>query len=112
MSDHALTKLRNVELEATKRSKYWSLRRHGTLYTKFYELVREEAPDALTILDVGAYESPYLSRFEWIPTKVATDIQARPQVWDAMDGVVFVQGDFMKLKFSTLFDVVICNQVF
>ena len=42
-------------------------------------LARLEAPDALTALDVGAFESPLLSRFDWIPTLVATDMQSRPQ---------------------------------
>jgi SAM-dependent methyltransferase len=74
-------------------------------------LARRDAGNALTVLDVGAYESPYLLRLDWIPTKVATDIQARPQVWEHMNGVAFIQGDFLQLKFGTEFDLVICNQV-
>ncbi len=111
MSDIALARLKKVEPEAAKRSKYWNLRRNNILYSLFLKLVREEAPDALTVLDVGAYESPYISLFDWIPTKVATDIQAHANVWSDMDGIAFVQGDFMKLNFATVFDVVICNQV-
>jgi hypothetical protein len=53
------------------------------------------------VLDVGAYESPYISLFDWIPTKVATDIQLRANVWNDMDGIAFVQGDFMMLNFAT-----------
>ena len=93
------------------RSKYWNLCQNNKLYSRFLKLVREEALDALTVLDVGAYESPYVSLFDWIPTKVATDIQLRANVWNDMDGIAFVQGDFMKLNFATVFDVVICNQV-
>jgi hypothetical protein len=111
VSDIALARLKKVEPEAAKRSKYWNLRRNNKLYSRFLKLVREEAPDALTVLDVGAYESPYISLFDWIPTKVATDIQSRDNVWNDMDGIAFVQGDFMTLNFATVFDVVICNQV-
>ena len=110
VSDIALAKLKKVEPKAAMRSKYWNLRQNNKLYSRFLKLVREEALDALTVLDVGAYESPYISLFDWIPTKVATDIQLRANVWNDMDGIAFVQGDFMKLNFATVFDVVICNQ--
>ena len=103
--------LKNVEIEASSRSKYWDMRKSQPLYTQTVELAREEAPFALTALDVGAYESPFLSRFDWIPTKVATDIQSRPQVWNDMKGIAFIQGDFMQLKFGTIFDLVLCTQV-
>lgn len=74
-------------------------------------IARREAPYALTALDVGAFESPLLSRFDWIPTLVATDMQSRPMVWDHIQGIAFVRGDFMSLSFGTMFDLVICNQV-
>ena len=81
------------------------------MYTLMVKLARKHSPNALTALDVGAYESPLLSRLDWIPTKVATDIQARPQVWNHIQGIAFVQSDFMKLQLGTRFDLVICNQV-
>jgi hypothetical protein len=74
VSDIALVRLKRVEPEAAKQSKYWNLCQKNKLYSRFLKLVQEEAPDALTVLDVGAYESPYIYLFDWIPTKVATDI--------------------------------------
>ena len=87
------------------------MRKNHQLYHLTIELAREHAPHALTVLDVGAYESPLISRMDWIPTKVATDILNHPQVWEDLRGIAFIQGDFLTLKFGTKFDLVICNQV-
>lgn len=103
--------LGHQEIEASSRSKYWDMRKNSPLYHKMVEIARTEATFALTALDVGSYESPFLSRFDWIPTKIATDIQPRPQVWNDVRGIAFIQGDFMNLQFGTTFDLVLCSQV-
>eukprot|EP00965_Chrysotila_dentata_P219590 6191233-Pleurochrysis_carterae.AAC.1 len=95
---------------------YWVKRTlPGTLlYNKTLHLAMEYAPKALTVLDVGAYDPGYISQLDWIPTKVATDIQfsvKQARVWGQSKGVAFIQGDFLKLKFATKFDLVTCNQV-
>ena len=77
-------------------------------------LARLYAQGALTMLDVGAYDPTFQSKFTWIPSKVATDMQfAAPQrrVWAQARGLSFIQGDFLKLQFVVRFDLVICNQV-
>jgi len=103
--------MKQIEELASERSEYWRKRKSAKLYTQEMELAQLHAPNALTALDVGSYESPFLSRLHWIPTKVATDIQSRPDVWQDIRGIAFVQGDFMQLKFATIFDLVLCTQV-
>ena len=107
----SLHRVRAAETIASNRSVYWRKRLQLPLYQRMVQLVRQYAPRALTVLDVGAYESPLVAQFDWIPTKVATDVQMRPQVWRHVPGIAFIVGDFMKLKFGTRFDLVICNQV-
>ena len=68
-----------VEKDLSNHSLYWRKRKNQLLYREMVAVARREAPSALTALDVGAYESPLLARFDWIPTKVATDIQFHPQ---------------------------------
>ena len=104
-------RVRHAELIATNLSVYWRRRRKGALYNTMDTLVWERAARAATALDVGTYESPLLARYYWIPTKVATDLTARPRFWPHIPGIAFVAGDFMQLAFGTRFDLVICNQV-
>ena len=49
------------------------------------------------MLDVGAYEPTFQSRFDWIPSKMATDMQFSPmqsRVWERSRGISFVHGNF------------------
>ena len=99
---------------------YWRNREDASLYSNngtVFRTVRELAPHAQTILDVGAHEGSFILQFDWIPTKVATDMRfdETPEQTRATRntrGVVFLPGDFLKMDFGpTVFDVVICNQV-
>ena len=60
---------------------------------------------------LGAFKSALLARPTSIPTKVATDQQSRPAVWNHAIGIAFVKGDFLSLQFETGYDVVLCSQV-
>jgi hypothetical protein len=111
LSSVAAQKIDSVEEKIAQASTYWRLRKDSPTYNVLFQTAKREAPDALTVLDVGAYESPFVTRLDWIPTKVATDIQARPEIWEHVDGVAFIQGDFMQLKFGTRYDLVLCSQV-
>ena len=92
--------------------------RNSRLYASdgpLLSLARRHAGDALTLLDVGSYVPNIVARFDWIPTKVATDIQVGrdgQRVWNGTRGIAFVRGDFLKLDFGyTPFDLVTCSQV-
>eukprot|EP00965_Chrysotila_dentata_P249926 6209154-Pleurochrysis_carterae.AAC.1 len=97
-------------------TKYWKTRtRPGVvLYHRTLALARQYAPKALTVLDVGAHDPSYISQLNWIPAKVATDIQFnkdQAHIWGQTQGVVFMKGDFLKLEFATKYDLVTCQQV-
>ena len=65
------------------------------------QLARLHAADALTMLDVGAHEPSFQSLFDWIPSKVATDLQFSERqrtVWEQARGISFVKGDFLRLR--------------
>ena len=104
---------------AEKETVYWMRRRDANLYEPangtILTLARRLAPDARTMLDVGAHEGSFITQFSWIPTKVATDLQFLPSARRAMRrtrGVAFIQGDFLRLNFGpTVFDLVICTEV-
>lgn len=111
LSPVAAQKIDSLEEKIAEASTYWRLRKDAPTYYALFQTAKREAPDALTVLDVGAFESPFVTRLDWIPTKVATDIQSRPEIWEHVDGVAFIQGDFMQLKFGTRYDLVLCSQV-
>ena len=94
---------------------YWEGRKESVLYSRsgiVQRLARQYAADALTMLDVGSYVPNIVASFDWVPTKVATDIQAdRRMGWNATRGVAFVKGDFLAIQFATHFDLVTCTQV-
>eukprot|EP00322_Chrysochromulina_rotalis_P006925 CAMPEP_0115869734 /NCGR_PEP_ID=MMETSP0287-20121206/21960_1 /TAXON_ID=412157 /ORGANISM="Chrysochromulina rotalis, Strain UIO044" /LENGTH=269 /DNA_ID=CAMNT_0003324427 /DNA_START=7 /DNA_END=813 /DNA_ORIENTATION=+ len=104
---------RNAILPSPNR--YWEGRKHGALYSRHgivQALARAHAADALTMLDVGSFVPNAVASFDWIPNKVATDIQVHNSAgWHAMRGLSFVQGDYLKLSFATHFDLVTCTQV-
>ena len=80
-----------------------------------FRMVRQYGADALTALDVGAYDPFLLSQLTWVPTKIAMDLQYNaPQrpVWTATRGIIFIQGDILKTTFvGRKFDLVVCSQV-
>ena len=99
------------------RSLYWKQRANHVMYREggvLMRLAREYAHDALSVLDVGAFDPGHISKFDWIPTKVGTDKQLHStavEPWAKARGVAFVHGDFLNLKFPAGFDLVTCNQV-
>lgn len=94
---------------------YWEGRKEGKLYSRsgiVQTLAKRYASDALTMLDVGSYVPNSVASFDWIPSKVATDVQEDQRMgWDAVRGVTFIKGDFLGLRFATHFDLVTCTQV-
>jgi len=94
---------------------YWDGRRGSVLYSRHgivQTLARTHAADALTMLDVGSYVPNAVASFDWIPNKVATDVQVhRSARWHAVRGLSFVRGDYLQLDFATRFDLVTCTQV-
>ena len=94
---------------------YWEGRKHGALYSRHgivQALARTHAADALTMLDVGSFVPNAIASFDWIPNKVATDIQVhRSARWHAVRGLSFVRGNYLELDFATHFDLVTCTQV-
>lgn len=88
----------------------------GFRETMQWQLSRSYAPNALSVLDVGAYDPSFISSLDWIPTKLATDLRLssaeQRAVWNGARGVAFVKGDFLTMDFGgTRFDLVTCNQV-
>jgi len=59
-----------------------------------------------SILEVGPYTTPFLSRFAETPVRMALDMHWLAQ----FPGVIGLQGDFMSLRI-TQFEVVCCLQV-
>ena len=94
---------------------YWDGRKHGARYSRkgvVQTLARKYAADALTMLDVGSFIPNAVASFDWIPTKVATDVQDHHLMgWNKIRGLSFVIGDFLALQFATRFDLVTCTQV-
>ena len=96
-------------------NEYWRGRSHLPLYSRHgivQTLARAHAADALTMLDVGSFVPNAIASFDWIPNKVATDVQVHKSAgWQAVRGLSFVRGDFLELQFATRFDLVTCTQV-
>ena len=81
----------------------------------YWKTVLEYGKDALTVLDVGAYDPFVLSQLSSVPTKLAIDIQFGPaqrRAWAGARGVAFVHGDLFTTKFvGRKFDLVLSSQV-
>jgi hypothetical protein len=86
---------------------YWQRRRHMQYYAEVIRLARAHAPDARTVLDVGARDTPVVVDLDWIPSKTAIDFEIEPQV----PGVIGIKGDFMAFHPAKPFDLVLCLQV-
>jgi hypothetical protein len=90
---------------------YWNDRKDHDLYKLTVFIAKAMFPNATSIIDVGSYISPLILDFDWIPRKVATDIQ-KPLIknWENVKGVEFIAGDAFKLDFSEKFSIVLSNQ--
>ena len=93
-----------------KRDRYRSI-----LRSLHWKAVLKYGRDALTALDVGAYDPFALTQLTWVPTKLALDIQFSPKqspVWASTPGIVFLNSDIFKTKFvGRRFDLVMSSQV-
>jgi SAM-dependent methyltransferase len=86
---------------------YWQRRRHMQYYREVIRLARAHAPNAKTVLDVGARDTPVVIELDWIPSRTAIDFEVAPDV----PGVVGIKGDFLEFRPAQPFDLVICLQV-
>lgn len=86
---------------------YWTKRKDYVYYSSVLSIVRRMFPDARSAIDVGAHETEILSQMDWIPRRVAIDLQP----CSAQPGVERVVGDFLEYAPSEPFDLVLCLQL-
>jgi hypothetical protein len=86
---------------------YWQRRQHMQYYQEVIRLARTHAPQARTVLDVGARDTPVVVKLDWIPSRTAIDFEVAPDV----PGVTGIKGDFLEFRPAEVFDLVICLQV-
>ena len=94
-------------LRPAKPEAYWESRRHMRYYRETVALVQRHCPNAASVLDVGARDTPVASWFSWIPARTAIDLDAVPRV----PGATNIRGDFLAYAPEEPFDVVLCLQV-
>jgi glycosyltransferase involved in cell wall biosynthesis len=94
-------------LRPAKPEAYWESRRHMRYYRETVALVQRHCPDAASVLDVGARDTPVASWFSWIPARTAIDLDTQPRV----PGATNIRGDFLAYAPEQPFDVVLCLQV-
>lgn len=100
-----------IKKEPTDIKNYWRDRKNHDLYKLTVAMARAMFPHARSIIDVGCYVSPLILQFDWIPKKVATDIQARlTENWEDVPDVLFIPGDAFQMNFSEPFSLVLSNQ--
>lgn len=87
-------------------SGYWDRRKNLSYYRRVVDLARRYAPEAKSVLDVGGHGCEYATWLDWIPEKVAIDLDPYE-----VPGVQMVCGDFMRHEFGQHFDLVLCLQV-
>lgn len=80
-----------------------------TYYKSVLRLAEQYAPDAKSIIDVGA-PWPFVTAFDWIPHKVMLN-DRYPEGISASSNIEIVQADFYEYNPTEKFDLVICNQV-
>ena len=106
-----------VALQPATLTGYMLLRERyrSILRSLHWKAVLKYGRDALTALDVGAYDPFALTQLTWVPTKLALDIQFSPKqspVWASTPGIVFLNSDIFKTKFvGRRFDLVMSSQV-
>lgn len=86
---------------------YWKRRQHMQYYREVIRLARAHAPDARTVLDVGARDTPVVVQLDWIASRTAIDYEVAPD----LPGVTGIKGDFLEFQPERPFDLVICLQV-
>jgi hypothetical protein len=91
---------------------YWKDRMHHDLYRLMVGMSQALFPQAQSAIDVGCYTSGLIVEMDWIPRRVATDLQTRlVDNWAHVDDVRFFPKNAFDLKFDEgLFDLVISNQ--
>ena len=90
---------------------YWADRKDHDLYAITNSFARAFFRESKSAIDVGCYTSGLICDLDWIPRRVASDVQNRlAENWKNVDGVMFVAGDAFDLKHSETFDLVISNQ--
>lgn len=92
------------------RGDYWRNRAHHDLYRYTVAAARAMFPNAKSAIDVGCYTSGMVNELDWIPRRVASDLQNLSTEWRNVEGVEFVHGDAFELDFGDKFDLVISNQ--
>lgn len=89
-------------------SAYMKRRSNLDYYKAIVRLAQHYAPDAKTVIDVGA-PWPFVTAFDWIPEK--TMLNDRYPDGISAPGTTFIQTDFYKFEPEKKYDLVICNQV-
>ncbi len=90
-----------------ERRSYWD-RRADSLYLQYvYFLARVVGREALSVIDVGSNECPYIEWLDWIPRKLSVDIDA-PYSSATVEGR---RGEFLALEIGERFDLGLCLQV-
>ena len=85
--------------------------RPRSYYKTILRLAEQYAPDAKSVIDVGA-PWPYVTAFKWIPAKVMLN-NRYPEglAGTSRHGLSIVEADFYEYQPPQKFDLVLCNQV-
>ncbi len=90
---------------------YWTERKGHDLYRLTKCLALSLFSHAESVIDVGCFTSGLICELDWIPRRVATDIDSSIiENWKGVQGVEFIAGDAFLINFKEPFDLVICNQ--
>jgi SAM-dependent methyltransferase len=90
---------------------YWADRKDHDLYRLMVGICRGMFPTAGSAIDVGCYTSGLILEMDWIPRRVASDLQKNLVTnWAEVTEVEFIAGNAFGLKFESPFDLVISNQ--
>jgi hypothetical protein len=87
---------------------YWELRKDKRLYALMPVLARALAPKARSAIDVGCYVGGVICDLDWIPRRLAVDVNDFSEQWAGVEGVQFMKANAFALK--ERFDLVISNQ--
>ena len=90
-----------------KKKPYWKRRKSYRYYDVVKDWAKEVAPEAKSLLDVGGGRAEYLNDFDWIRDRTVIDVKALNHV----EGVNYIQGDFVNHDFGRTFELVFCLQV-
>jgi len=87
--------------------KYWRIRCGLQYYSEALRLCRKYAGTASSVLEVGARDTLFLEKLDWIPRKVAIDRRMVPVI----NGAENIRSDFLTWQEPYLFDLAVCLQV-